>query len=116
MIGLLDALQELTPQAMIAHEPALGCFTVAPAPDGGLQINSWACTAPRPTPGELTDWVARQVMRKDLRDTQAMLDERYRLYNRAGATGNLAAQAEIKGEITDLLTYMKELRDATDPA
>lgn len=116
MIGLLDALRELTPLAMIAHEPAPGCFTVMPAADGGLQINSWACAAPRPTPAQLTGWVARQVMRKDLRDTQDMLDERYQLYNRAGATGNLAAQAEIRGEITDLLTYMEELRNAPNPA
>lgn len=59
---------------------------------------------------------AHEAARQDLRDTQAMLDERYRLYNRAGATGNVAAQAEIQTEITDLLDYMKELRNASNPA
>lgn len=59
---------------------------------------------------------ALAAARRDLRDTQAMLDERYRLYNRAGATGNLAAQTEIRTEINALLTYMEDLRNAPNPA
>lgn len=83
-------------------------------------IDHWDLPVPPPTPQEVTAAAqtarALEPLRQDLRDTQAMLDERYRLYNRAGATGNLAAQTEIQTEITDLLDYMKELRDAANSA
>ena len=86
--------------------------------DGVPTLAHWGLPGDPPTEAQLLAALpaaqALAAARQDLRDTQAMLDERYRLYNRAGATGNLVAQTEIRAEIDDLLTYMKELRDAPD--
>ncbi|AKH15948.1 hypothetical protein [Deinococcus soli (ex Cha et al. 2016)] len=83
-------------------------------------IDHWDLPVAPPTPGEVAAAAqaarALEPLRQDLRDTQAMLDDRYRLYNRANASGNTAAAAEIQTEITDLLDYMKELRNAPNPA
>lgn len=83
-------------------------------------IDRWTLPAAQPTPQEVA--VAAQAaralepLRRDLRDTQALLDDRYRLYNRAQASGNADAATEIQTEITDLLTYMEDLRNAPNPA
>lgn len=88
--------------------------------DGAPTLAHWGLPGEAPTEAQLLAALpaaqALAAARQDLRDTQAMLDERYRLYNRAGATGNANAQTEIQTEITDLLTYMKELRDAANSA
>ncbi|MVN88976.1 hypothetical protein GO986_19735 [Deinococcus sp. HMF7620] len=58
---------------------------------------------------------AQEAARRDLRECQALLDERAALLVRAQLTGNTVAEAEIKAEAQDLLTYMEELRNAPDP-
>lgn len=110
----LTALLHLYPTARLPED-------VAFSDDGltGPVLTRWGLPGDPPTEAQLLATLpaaqARVAARQDLRDTQAMLDERYRLYNRASATGNAAAQTEIKGEIADLLDYMKELRNASSP-
>lgn len=88
--------------------------------DGVPTLAHWGLPGDPPTEAQLLAALpaaqALAAARQDLRDTQAMLDDRYRLYNRANARGNTAAAAEIQTEITDLLDYMKELRNAPNPA
>ncbi|MXV20303.1 hypothetical protein [Deinococcus xianganensis] len=110
----LTALLHLYPAAHLPED-------VAFSDDGtGPVLTHWGLPGEPPTEAQLLAALpgaqALAAARQDLRDTQDMLDERYRLYNRAGATGNLVAQTEIRVEIDDLLTYMKELRDAPNPA
>ena len=91
------------------------------ADDGsGPQIVAWHLPTPQPTPEELAAALpaaqARAAAQADLTETQAMLDERYRLYNRANASGNTQDAAEIQGEVAKLLAYIQEVRDAAQPA
>ena len=108
------ALRYLHPQASPIDDYTL-------ADDGsGPQIVAWRLSTPQPTPAELEAALpaaqARAAAQADLTETQAMLDERYRLYNRANASGNTQDAAEIQGEVAELLAYIQEVRDAAQPA
>lgn len=111
---MTTALRHLYPDADHVYQVQVDVVDGVPA------LVHWGLPGEPPTEAQLLAALpgaqALAAARQDLRDTQAMLDERYRLYNRAGATGNLVAQTEIRAEINDLLTYMKELRDAPNPA
>ncbi|WP_155300969.1 XkdW family protein [Deinococcus kurensis] len=110
---MTTALRHLYPDADHVYEVRVDVV------DGVPTLAHWGLPGEAPTEAQLLAALpaaqAIAAARQDLRDTQAMLDERYRLYNRAGATGNADAQTEIQTEITDLLDYMKELRNASSP-
>ena len=108
MIALI--LRHLYPDA----DP-LRDYTVAD--DGsGPQIVAWHLPTPQPTPAELEAALpaaqAAAEARSEMRELQAMLDERYRLFNRATASGNSADAEEIQDEIQAILAYMQEVRNA----
>lgn len=88
--------------------------------DGSGTVAMWRLPTPQPTPEELEAALpaaqARAAAQADLTETQAMLDERYRMFNRATASGNAQDAAEIQGEIRDILAYMQEVRNAAQPA
>ncbi|WP_278914524.1 XkdW family protein [Deinococcus wulumuqiensis] len=91
------------------------------ADDGsGPRLITWNLAAPQPTPAELDAALpaaqARVETQQEMVQVQGMLDERYRMYTRALATGNGGAASEIQAEITDILAYLKELRDASRSA
>lgn len=107
-------LRHLYPTARMPEDIAL-------ADDGtGPQIVRWMLSVPQPTPEELEAALpaaqARAAAQADLTETQAMLDERYRMFNRATASGNAQDAAEIQGEIRDILAYMQEVRNAAGTA
>ncbi|GAA5513663.1 hypothetical protein Dcar01_02407 [Deinococcus carri] len=94
-------------------------YTVAD--DGtGPRITAWHLPTPQPTPAELAAALpaaqAAAQARADLTEAQAMLDERYRLYTRAVASGNTQDAADIQAEIQDILTYIQEVRNAAGAA
>lgn len=93
---------------------------VAQQPDESGVITAWNLPTPQPTPAELDAALpaaqARVEAQQEMIQVQAMLDERYRMYTRALATGNGGAASEIQAEITDILAYLKELRDASRSA
>lgn len=94
-------------------------YTVAD--DGsGPKLTAWNLPTPQPTPAELEAALPAALVhaeaRRELSEAQAMLDERYRMYTRALATGNADAASEIQSEITDILAYIQETRNATEPA
>ncbi|WP_288481030.1 XkdW family protein [uncultured Deinococcus sp.] len=108
------ALRHLYPTARMPEDIAL-------ADDGtGPQIVGWTLPDPQPTPEELEAALpaaqARAAAQTDLTETQAMLDERYRMFNRATASGNVEDAAEIQGEVAELLAYIQEVRNAAQPA
>lgn len=90
-------------------------------PDGTLAYGSWNLPGTPPSPEKVAELLdaarARYVQRVDLKDTEAMLDERVNLYTRAVAVGQLTEATDIQAEITEIiLPYIKELRDAPNPA
>jgi hypothetical protein len=108
MIAL--ALQYLYPVADPLRDYTVG-------DDGsGARLMAWHLPSPQPTLAELKAALpaaqARAAARGELTEMQAMLDERYRLYTRAVASGNAGDAAEIQGEIQAILVYMQEVRDA----
>ena len=112
---------EMTTVLRHLHPDADHVYQVRVDVAGGVPtLAHWGLPGDPPTEAQLLAALpaaqALAAARQDLRDTQAMLDDRYRLYNRANARGNTAAAAEIQTEITDLLDYMKELRNAPNPA
>lgn len=108
---LIDLLRQYRPSASLSHEPAAGCYTVKRAADGSLTLDTWQA-GPRPTDSEIEQWQAKAQAKADLTEAQAMLDERYRLFNRANASGNTEDAAEIQSEIQEILAYMQEVRNA----
>lgn len=88
-------------------------YTVAD--DGsGPRLIAWNLAAPQPTPAELDAALpaaqARVEAQQEMVQVQGMLDERYRMYTRALATGNSGAASEIQAEITDILAYLNLIR------
>ena len=85
-----------------------------------MYLTAWNLPTPQPTDAELEAALpaalAHAKAQRELSEVQAMLDERYRMYTRALATGNGGAASEIQAEITDILAYLKELRDASRSA
>lgn len=110
-MNLIDLLREYRPTASLSHAPALGCYTVKRTADGTLTLDTWQA-GPRPTDTELAQWQAKAQAKADLTEAQAMLDERYKLFNRANASGNSEDAAEIQAEIQEILAYMQEVRNA----
>ena len=84
------------------------------ADDGtGPRIAAWNLPAPQPTDAELQAALpaaqAQAEQERERAEVSAMLDERYRLFNRANASGNPQDAADIQAEIKGLLDYKKEL-------
>ena len=107
-------LRHLYPHARLPEDIAL-------SDDGsGPRITAWNLPTPQPTPAELDAALpvalAHAEAQQEMVQVQGMLDERYRMYTRALATGNSGAASEIQAEITDILAYLKELRDASRSA
>ncbi|MDR6753812.1 hypothetical protein [Deinococcus soli (ex Cha et al. 2016)] len=84
-------------------------------------IDHWALPVAQPTPGEVATAAqaarALEPLRRDLRDTQAMVDERLQMHSRAVAWGNITAADEITRELNeDLKPYMEDLKNAANSA
>lgn len=110
----LLALRHLYPAARWPEDITL-------SDDGtGSRVTHWGLPGEQPTEAQLVTALpaarVRDAARRDLRECQSLLDERYRLFTRARATGNVADALDVQAEIQELLTYMEELRDAPDPA
>ena len=107
-------------EAMFPEQDTSRLVAVVSQPDGSGSIAVWNLPAPQPTPAELDAALpaalAHAEAQQEMAQVQAMLDERYRMYTRALATGNSGAASEIQAEITDILAYLKELRDASRSA
>lgn len=108
------ALRHLYPQARMPEDIAL-------SDDGaGPRLTTWNLPTPQPTEAELEAALpaaqAAAQARADLTEAQVLLDERYRLYTRAVASGNAQDAADIQAEIQDILTYIQEVRNAAQLA
>lgn len=89
------------------------------AEPGGVRL-VWHLPGPPPSEAQLTAaaelGAAREELRATLTEYQGLLDERYRLFTRALANGNAAAQTEIQDEIQLILAALQEVRDALSAA
>lgn len=85
-------------------------------PDGSEHWGGWNLPGVPPSAEQMAEVreaaMSRYAAGRELTEMQAMLDERYRLYTRAVASGNTDAVAEIQGEIREILAYMQEVRNA----
>lgn len=113
----LDRLRGLL--HLYAAEVASGAVRVQQIGDVAY-LTGWTLSVPQPTDAELDAALpaaqARAQAQSDITEAQDMLDERYRLYNRAVASGNAQAATEIQGEVQEILAYMQEVRSAPDVA
>lgn len=104
-------LRQLYPDANHVYDVRVDVINGTPI------LATWSLPTPQPTPAELEAALpaalARAEALRELSEAQALLDERYRMYTRALATGNADAASEIQSEIADILAYLKELRDAS---
>ena len=104
---MILTLRYLFPAARMPEDIAL-------SDDGtGPRIVAWNLTTPQSTDAELQSALpaaqAQAEQERERAEVSAMLDERYRLFNRANASGNPQDAADIQAEIKGLLDYKKEL-------
>lgn len=89
--------------------------------DGVPTLAHWGLPGDPPTEAQLLAALpaaqAVLALRRDLRDTQAMVEERLQMYSRAVAWGNTMAADEITRELNeDLKPYMEDLKNAANSA
>lgn len=89
-------------------------------PDGSEHWGAWNLPGVPPSAEQMAEVreaaLARYTAGRELTEMQAMLDARYRMFNRATASGNAEDAAEIQGEVREILAYMQEVRDAAGVA
>ncbi|EYB67422.1 hypothetical protein DEIPH_ctg041orf0021 [Deinococcus phoenicis] len=94
-----------------------GVIDYPDGPEGLPALANWGRPEPQPDEAAILAAVERgeqiEQARADLREAERLLDERIAMYNRLRATRASTSEiGEVQDEVTELLDYITEVRNA----